>query len=127
MCVGDWRLGRLVRSVHSTWIISGSGNLVLPANPQRVALSVSLTTAHASALTWANLAVGSTPLTVIPLNDSHFHITLLTHGDLVTKSFTISQGSNASTGSWVEYLLPEGMLTEALETFRRQYPGLSIG
>lgn len=124
MCMGDWRFGRFVRTVVTNWTISTSTNLALPANPQRVGLSCNLTASNMAALTWALISVGVNPLAVIPLNDARFHITLLTHGDLVSKAFSVAQGQNATTGAWVEYIVAESMLTEALESLKRQYPGM---
>lgn len=115
MCLGDWRLGRMVRAVGRTAVTNaGTGLLTIPGNPQRVALSLGGTAAGdniflqqiGSDVINQTLVVNGT----VPL----WHISLLTHGDLPTKALTIFQsGVAGSNVSWIEYYMDENVLAKA--------------
>lgn len=144
MCVGDWRLGRLIRIQQTNWNTTGSVALSLAANPQRVGVmcalrqnpvqTISISTSgfnglvdytESGALTpnfAVTMTVDSKALCVLtPYNPMQF-MTLATHGDISTRAMGITLlGSTNAVGTWTEFFLPEDVLRTALESLRSEY------
>jgi hypothetical protein len=123
MCFMDWRIGRLIRSRTTSVASDGNGRIVLPANQQRVGLSVwgeinndVLILDPSNSMLTGAVGTSASPFTPI-------HITIATHGDLPMQKITIldlSGGGNTIT--YTEYFAPERMLTLGLEQVMHQYP-----
>ena len=121
MCIGDWRLGRLIRSEISFFNISSGINITKQRNPQRVGLTVGVIEAPFANTAFIQLMVDDIDFTILPFNRPIFHCTLQTHGDLPTRKFDVGMGSSVVQGAWIEYFMPEEYIQAALEDFRRQY------
>lgn len=121
MCMGDWRLGRLIRSRVSSWNATGSVNLVLLPNPQRVGVTFSLSSLGAGSAATATLSIDAIIAAIFNSTYPSYHYSMINHGDLPTKRFEITASSTAPTGSWIEYFAPENVLAQALESMRGQY------
>lgn len=126
MCVSDWRLGSLVRSVIRTFSVTSAQTFTIAANQERVGLTIAA---------FASSAIGSPLISIDGLSGLiiggstytfPLHITMQTHGDLPTHAFS-GTGSNAvtpATGVIIEYFLPRSVIGAMLEEFKRQYPGV---
>lgn len=126
MCVSDYRLGSLIRSVIRTFSVTSAQTFTIEANQERVGLTILARGASAN----------GSPIISVDGNDGFviggstytfpWHITTQTHGDLPTHAFS-GTGVNAvtpATGLIIEYLLPRSVIGAMLEEFRRQYPGV---
>ena len=143
MCVGDWRLGRLIKPVITRFNTLGSVNIAYPPNPCRVGITLAqgLGAAFLSGLSESG---GPLPAAVSisgELDDAYafkvlidsndgiiitslalpWHITLATHGALPTRRFSIASVLQDVNGLVIEYFLPEDVLSAALESFKTDY------
>lgn len=121
MCISDWRIGRLIRSVGTVWNTGSGVGVNIPPNKQRVGLTFAADANGAAVSAAAILTFTGGGVLVIGNGRAMTHITLLTHGDLPTRGGIITTVVSLSTGAWIEYLLPEECLAAGLEEFKRQY------
>lgn len=124
MCFGDWRAGRLIRSVTHALLTQASPDLILPANPQRVGVTICCTDVLGTFIGYISAIEDDTAnvLFISPASSSPFHITLATHGDLPTRRLVLALTGGASTlGSVIEYMATEEMLAVAIEQFNTEY------
>ena len=118
MCLGDWRLGRLIRAVPRNLVIAPATIGFIERNPQRVGITFS---SFPNALNLMTIAFmdGSTVLGQIGnLEGIQLvqHLTIVEYGDLVQMRLrgSCNAGFNIDI---VEYIVPESalsMLPEAL-------------
>lgn len=126
MCVSDYRLGSLIRSVIRTFSVTSAQTFTIAANQERVGLTIMGRGANTN----------GSPIISVDGNDGFviggstytfpWHITMQTHGDLPMRAFS-GTGANAVTpalGLIIEYLLPRKVIGAMLEEFQRQYPGV---
>lgn len=127
MCVGDWRLGRLVRSVVSNQSISAGVNAVLAANRQRVGVLVSMGgSATIAATMTTRIQVDGLDVCFLGSGQLSRLFTVQESGDLPTKQFTIVRGNIDFTACFVEFFLPEEVLSAGIEQFRSQFTSLGM-
>jgi len=124
MCINDWRIGRLIRSVFYPAEGHVGSTLTLPTNYQRVGLT--LTAIETAVPTGGGILAqdGSTGNTIFMLSPeaSIFHCTLATHGDLpMRRWFFTPVGGTTLAFSVIEYIAPEEYLASALEQFQTEY------
>src|SRR3972149_4559685 len=120
MCVGDWRLGSLVRSVTVANSILTTASISIPANSSRVAITFVI---NGTAVTNnGSLFVDGVQIgTIAPPAASLRHFTMLEHGDLPTKGWSFTNiGPGTVILTVVEYFLPKSIITAGLEEFKRQ-------
>lgn len=110
MCMIDWKVMRLARSVNHPGSCTNVAPVIIPANPQRIALFLPSDFG-------GNLvaAIGRTPTSTdydICLSTVQPEIfTLLNSGDFCQKSFVlICPSAGQANASWTEVVLPEAML-----------------
>lgn len=126
MCFNDWRIGRLIRVIPGQVRAGSDGAFTIPANRQRVGLSVSI---NGSATTVA----GTTQITSQDVSEGYhlmqafnspWFVTLATHGELPTLSFLVTPPNLATVLILVtQWIAPEEMLAVALEQFQNEYKG----
>jgi hypothetical protein len=121
MCIGDWRLGRLIKTVLTPWDLTASINLSIPASRQRVGLIVSGSSIFSAASTYFILNCNGVAFLNMTQQSHIFRATLADDGDLPMQAWSLTFGSFAGTGMWSEMFLPEEILTQALEGYMRQY------
>ena len=124
MCVGDWRLGRLIRSQTFDWDTNVLSPQPIAANPNRVGLSVSGHTLSSTVTAGHRLRSEGKVIRYLLATTSFYHLSLWEHGDIVTKAFDIAVSTTVAVGTWTEYWLPEEVLQAGIEEFKRTYPGL---
>jgi len=129
MCMNDWRIGRLIRTVSSPADFNGGGSVAIQANNQRVALSISLADAaviDTTALSGANpsvkIARGGVFITSINAFASTYRVDLLRDGDASTLPHIVTNVDYGQSFSITEWLLPEQVLTSAIQQFYAENP-----
>lgn len=120
MCIGDWRLGRLIRHEWVTFD-PAVGNRTFPANKQRVGIGFSGQTS--SNLTQNISLQWDFSLTVMFLPEiaGMLLFTLETHGDLPTREWIVRQDSNVDLVTVTQFFLPENVLAAGIEEFYSKY------
>lgn len=121
MCIGDWRLGRLVRIKSVTFDPTGP-RPTFTANKQRV--GIMFTGEVSTPLTqFVVLQLGSSNfLTFDPSSCGPVLFTLEKHGELPTLEWTVNGNSTVDTVSVTEFFLPENVLSAGIEEFYSKYP-----
>lgn len=119
MCIGDWRLGRLIRSEAKTFTPGIGGIVTLGRNMQRVGLLVSSQSVLNITTQNIQIAVDGIIVGLLTLGEHQRLYTFLEHGDLSTRSWTITTPVAANVVSTVEFFLPEKYIAAALEEFER--------
>jgi len=119
MCIGDWRLGRLVRSVGRTVIPSDGDTDRFGPSRQRVGLTfeVHLPTPVVNSACLITFTNGQRLL--VGAGTNSLHVTIATHGDLPTYGFTVDLLTTGVTCTVIEYFAPEEYLQAGLDEFRR--------
>lgn len=120
----DWKLGRYI--VPNTRILQGTA-VTLPANRQRVGVSI-----------WGfddggqfGIRPQGTAFTFIAnvanINGNPYHMTLATHGRMVSESMVFQTITGNGFNCLVtEYLMPEWMLAMADKELAASYPAMNI-
>lgn len=114
MCVGDWRLGRLIRSVGTSYNLAAAATFTVKPSLQRVGFLIH--DVNAGTLTFPDgqqMQFGSFANWV--------DLSILRHGDLVTKQIIITAGGSGLGQGFTEFFMPEDYLTAALEAFKHEY------
>jgi hypothetical protein len=121
MCIEDWRLGRQIRSQLTSKALTVGQTLSVPISMQRVAITLASDPSSAVFNEQCSVTIGGLFFCVLQVSQSLIHMTLLEHGDLVTKQFTVTCGANPRSIVIVEYFLPESVLSDPLESQQRPY------
>lgn len=143
MCIGDWRLGRLISMNQKAFALTFGSSLILNPNRQRVGVGVYLdqeldtgfnitttggplpaqTIGNAALQDFNTLDVAIDGFVGVMLScfSPRFECNLLTHGPLPMHKFTLTVPQNDVVGMVVEYFLPEEYLTAATESFKQEY------
>ena len=124
MCVGDWRLGRLIRSqVTSVAHVSIASLIALP-NKDRVGILLGYSSTTAAVNNAIAISVNDVTAFMIGCGKPTLMLSMRDHGDLVCQKFTAAL-IGASTGqiSFTEFFLPESYLAAGLAEFNRTYMG----
>lgn len=119
MCVGDWRLGRLMRSQTTVQTPGIAGNATLPRNPQRVGLMIGVQSTLAIAAQQPVVSVAGVVVLWMRAGENHAMFTMLEHGDLTTRDWSVLTPAAATPISFTEFFLPEEVIAAALEEFKR--------
>lgn len=122
MCVGDWRLGRLIRSSIHNIVAPSSGDTLVERNRDRVGLTIATPDALADNTVQVEVELGVFRSWVILTPDNcMMHITLSTHGDLPTRKWRC--GSNLPGIDYIvtEYFLPERVLSDIISRYYSEY------
>lgn len=112
MCVGDYKIGRLITSNIFQFNATQTDQVVLPPNRNRVGFTVG---GNSSASLF--LAFETSPANGNNYNISsfggHAYYSLLLHGNLVTKEVHLTSSSPSTDVQIVEFILPEAALEAA--------------
>lgn len=119
MCIGDWRLGRLIRTNAYTQTPGIGGTYTVRANPQRVGLTIQSFQTNTVIGQSLSIAVDNVTVLFLPPTSTIFHCTFLSHGDLPTRKFDITTPGTATVIGIIEYTLPEEFIAAALDEFKR--------
>lgn len=117
----DWRLGSVVRAVVSKPFIGTGTRVTFPSNQSRVGLTVCPNADGAIIVEWPEFSASGDDGWFIANSSPALHITMPTHGELPTKSFTVYSVDSDQNVQVVEYLMPIEYLNQAIEAFRREY------
>lgn len=122
MCLQDWRIGRFITTKSTYFSTPSTGDVLASASRQRVGITFF---GYGLISSGAIVGVGYDGILDMfaPSYDGPiFHFNLPTHGSLPCKEFLAGSNAFGADISITEYFLPESMLTEALEHFKREYP-----
>lgn len=119
MCVGDWRIGRFLRSTRTT-LPTATFFKKLPNNPQRVGLFCWVGAAADSIFITSLINGIQTNFGNASIN-SPFSITLKEHGHLVTDEFYFTNGVGNTSTQIVEVVATEEILAAAEAQFNSEY------
>lgn len=119
MCVGDWRIGRFLRSV-STVLTHGQVSIAIPQNRQRVGLFI-WPGASADVL-FVLTQLGGNTVSFASVNiNAPLALTLKEHGHLVTKAYTVSTLTASTDTVWTEVIATEEILALGEQHFNTEY------
>ncbi len=121
MCIADWRIGRLIRSIG--YDKPAGASLILPKNMQRVGLIISMDQSGAGPGLDAMFAQTTGGLAAQFWNDGSnpYLISMATHGNIPTFGWSIGTEAGLSRFNAVELIMPEEYLEAALESFKSEY------
>lgn len=123
MCISDWRIGRLIRSVAKTATLGANGTLTINGSRQRVGISIAVPVVDQATAVGVSLSQGGVILGVVCNSTPAFMATLQTHGESPTLTLVATElCGNITIVSVIEYFMDESMLTEAKDNFARDYP-----
>lgn len=123
MCIGDWRLGTLIRTQVTTVSLAVASTIITP-NAERVGIMFKVGTLAGGAV--PELSVDGVLLGnfLVGFSPPAFDFTLATHGDLPTRQFTITNGVGTATIGVLEMFMPQSYITAGLNEFKREYPDM---
>jgi len=119
MCISDWRIGRLIRSVSSTQTPGIGASATLPRNPQRVGLLISAQSTLAISTHYPIISVAGVVISWMRNGDNAMMFTMQQYGDLTTRDWSVLTPTAATVLSFTEFFLPEEILAAGLEEFKR--------
>lgn len=124
MCVGDWRLGRLIRSQVTSVAHASVSSLIALPNKDRVGILLGYSSGTISVNNSVAISVNDTLAFMIGGGKPVLMLSMRDHGDLVCQKFSAAM-IGASTGqvSFTEFFLPESYLAAGLAEFNRTYMG----
>lgn len=143
MCIGDWRIGRLITTQMTRFNTAGASKTTYNQNRQRVGFGVYIDIGIDISIN-ANESGGPLPAAVTIAGDltdltglkisvngnagirvnymkPEWMITLETHGSLPMQKFVLTADQNDITGLVIEYFMPEEYLSACLEQFQSEY------
>jgi hypothetical protein len=121
MCVGDYRLGRLIRSVVRSVNTSATASTTILASPQRVGIIFGISENAFINTRSVGITVDGFDGFHISGNHPYLAFNMLEHGDLPTRKFVVSSLGSTAIFICVEQFLPEEALNIPLEDILRSY------
>ncbi len=117
----DWRVGRLIRSVPIQGLVSI--DLVIPPSQQRVGILFGTGFDVGPVVDEVSVIITATgyPQIVVAEVAMPYMMSIMTHGDLPTKQFTVSSQSSAVAVYAIAFMMPEEYLAAGLEQFISEY------
>ena len=120
MCIGDWRLGRLIRSKITTANLTTGLSISIPADRNRVGVIAGMGNQQALLTGYTRLLVDGTVIFFLGNGTPSATFTLATHGELPTRAFSILSVGATTIASFVEFFMPEEYLSAGLEEYIRE-------
>jgi len=120
MCIGDWRLGRLIRRKITTANLTTGLSISIPEDRQRVGVIAGIGSQQALLTSYARVLVDGTVILFLGNGVSSATFTLVTHGELPTRPFSIVSVGATTIASFVEFFMPEEYLSAGLEEYIRE-------
>lgn len=115
MCVGDYRLGRLIKTVHSQPLLTAGLFTVIPANEQRVGLWIGNSVSGTTLVYYDSPTLGDAALQQVLAGSDPYYVTLAEHGNLPTIRHSMTISGAAFVVAVVEFFLPEDVIQGFLE------------
>lgn len=109
MCVGDYRLGRLITSFVRNISVGAASGVFLPPDPNRVGILFGGNSSNAIWITSDGPAAANQGF-LVPISDKPQMISLRDHGDLPTKGFNAIAIGGATVMQVTIFVLPESAL-----------------
>lgn len=122
MCVGDWRLGRFIRSVTTAIAVVGADIKVCGRSPQRVGIWFGVTAAGETDTVWfgtgganGQIACVANPFTGL------VRFTIKDDGDIPMREFWLKNDGVTGGIILTEFFLPEEILQEGIDRYNSGY------
>lgn len=119
MCVGDYRLGRLVRARFFRVLSAIPSSRVIPRDPDRVGIAWYLNDVATAYTVAIESEIGNVNIFSFPATVNKLEFFMPIHGDLPTKQFTMIDSVGGVAFTWIEWTLPDAALRSYLEEFTR--------
>lgn len=120
MCLGDWRLGRVIRHQITNIPNSNATFQLCPANNQRVAVNIAITGINIASTFFVDVQIESLLVFHLTSNLNYVHYDITQYGDLPTKAVNMVSTLSTGTIAVIEWFLPEDVLSAGIEEFMRQ-------
>lgn len=118
MCIGDWRLGRLISRKVSAWNTATAATLTFEQNPQRVGIEFHARNADAATSEAAKVSIDGVDGFIVASANSPVIFSFAKNGSVSTAKFVISAQSGINlTGIVIEHFMPESYLAAGLAEF----------
>jgi hypothetical protein len=120
MCIGDWRLGRLIPLKITTRDLTAGGPLAIAADTNRVGIIFSTGFTTGTGTNLADIAINGSLMFSLALNTRILELNLAQHGRVPMQAFTVTVGATANaTVCVIEQFMPEEFLAAGLDEFKR--------
>ena len=121
MCIGDWRLGRLITTQATPFDVAAGTGLSYGANSNRIGYMISVRVATPSVNTSVLGTFSDGTIMTLGQGEPNQLVTLEKHGRLPTYALVLSLHTALAVGTVTEFFMPAEYLAAALESFRSQY------
>jgi hypothetical protein len=121
MCVGDWRLGRTIRTKLTNASLAPNGTLVINPSMQRVGIDLCMLTEETLVSQYLKITVDATDYAVLWNVANRLHLDFTKDGDLPTHQFTLTAVVTTVVVCVCEYFLPEDVIAAGLQEFQGDY------
>lgn len=122
MCLQDWRIGRLIRTVPRSVSLAAAATLTLGRNPQRVGFFIEMNATSRAGGGNADLTIDGAPLNPFTAFQPARLFTVSDYGDLPTREIILTNNVGTTTFGVIEWFLPEQILQQSVEAIRKDFP-----
>lgn len=119
MCLGDWRLGRLIRSYTHVHTLATTESTSIGANPQRVGLIFGAFIPPSILGANLRISVDGIGMTALTNGTTTVKFTLANDGDLSTRSWTVLCNGATTAIGITELTMPEQYINAGIQEFMR--------
>ena len=124
MCVGDWRLGRFIKTSARTISVTAGSPVSIGASRQRVGVFLMGNLVDMAGGAAYSLEINGVPITLVNASINTGLITIETHGDLPTKEVAVTTFSGGPFTCYVtEFWLPEEFLEKGTKEWQQVLMG----
>ncbi len=109
MCVGEFQLGRRIRTVRRRFVVTTTSAVLVASNQQRVGLRITAPDNNIVTVDMNPTAVAGRGFTLAP-GDKPCYFSLAVDGDMPTRSFSIVGDFGTANVVILESFLPEGQI-----------------
>jgi len=120
MCLGDWRLGRVIRHQITNFTNTVATYQICAANNQRVAVNIAAVGVNFPTTYFVDVQIDSLMVFHLTGTVNFVHFDITQYGDLPTKSINIISTLSVGSIAVIEWFLPEDVLSAGIEEFMRQ-------
>lgn len=121
MCVGDYRLGRLISVKATVFTDPQAPTVIAGANSDRVGITFASADNPNGFQFAARFDFGTRTLGMLMPDLATQHFTIIEYGKLVTAEFRAAANPNSVTLTVFEYFLPDEVLQDVIRRFASPY------
>lgn len=128
MCMADWRIGRMIRTIDTTTSIAAPNNFTIKASRQRCAIRIAIAVALDPAFDSVapdnpsfQVFRGGKAVAVLNVFTPIYYASFMADGDASTLVHLVQDISYGDSVTVSEWFMPESVLTAAMSEFERDY------